>query len=100
MTFKDYVEKTIALIEKARNIEPEEWDNEVATTDQDKILLFSPHPDDEAITGGLPLRLKQENKFDVINIPVTYGGDITRRAQRKKELLFACRHLGLSLIHI
>ena len=96
MTFKDYVEKYIALTDEAGNLEPDASDTEIAANDQDKVLLFSPHPDDEAITGGLPLRLKQENKFDVVNVPVTYGSDITRRAQRKNELLFACRHLGFT----
>jgi len=94
MTFKDYVRKQIALMEEAESLEPEELYDEVTTSGKDKILIFSPHPDDEAITGGLALRLKQENKFDVVNVPVTYGANIARRTQRKNELLLACRHLG------
>jgi hypothetical protein len=28
-------------------------------------LIFAPHPDDECVIGGLPLRLKRELGFDV-----------------------------------
>lgn len=94
MTFKDYVQQYIALSKMAEHIVPVDSKSDQTVTDKDKFLLFSPHPDDEAITGGLPLRITQENKFQVINIPVTFGGDIERRAQRKEELQLACRCLG------
>ncbi len=43
-------------------------------------LLFSPHPDDEVITGALPLRLQRELGMRVVNIAVTLGSKPVRRA--------------------
>ncbi len=47
-----------------------------------KALIFSPHPDDECIVGGLALRLLREAKWNVINVAVTLGGKIARRTER------------------
>jgi len=60
-------------------------------------LLFSPHPDDEAITGTLPLRLQREAGARVVNIAVTLGSDPKRRSARVKELETACTLLGWGL---
>ena len=62
------------------------------------MLIFSPHPDDECIIGGLPLRLFREEKFKVINVAVTQGSNRERQAERWKELIGACRFLGFELI--
>ncbi|MGJ8656993.1 MAG: PIG-L deacetylase family protein [Akkermansiaceae bacterium] len=62
----------------------------------DKVLIFSPHPDDECIIGLLPLRLMREAGMQVINIPVTYGSDEARQAGRAEELNNACNYLGWS----
>ena len=62
------------------------------------ILLFSPHPDDETITGLLALRLKLESGWRVVNVPVTYGRHLHRREARKKELQEACTRLGFELL--
>ena len=51
-----------------------------------KVLIFSPHPDDECITGGLALRLLREAKWNVINVAVTLGSNRARRAARRREL--------------
>ncbi|HKL21766.1 MAG TPA: PIG-L family deacetylase [Tichowtungia sp.] len=59
-----------------------------------KVLLFSPHPDDECITGLLPLRLMREAGMQIINGPVTFGSNIERRPARAKELADACAYLG------
>jgi LmbE family N-acetylglucosaminyl deacetylase len=58
------------------------------------VLLFSPHPDDECITGLLPLRLMRECGYRVINVPVTFGSDTARRQARLAELRAACNWLG------
>jgi LmbE family N-acetylglucosaminyl deacetylase len=63
-----------------------------------KILIFSPHPDDECITGGLALRLLREAKWNVINIAVTLGSRRERRAARRRELQNACVSLGFGLV--
>lgn len=59
-----------------------------------KVLLFSPHPDDECITGLLPLRLMREAGKRIINIPVTFGSNVARQAGRAEELKNACAYLG------
>ncbi|MGP8217904.1 MAG: PIG-L deacetylase family protein, partial [Limisphaerales bacterium] len=62
-----------------------------------KVLVFSPHPDDECIVGGLALRLLREAKWNVINVAVTLGGKKERRAARLRELKNACDFLGFDL---
>jgi LmbE family N-acetylglucosaminyl deacetylase len=61
-------------------------------------LIFSPHPDDETITGGLALRLLRECQWRVANVAVTLGAKRERRAERLKELKGACRYLGFGLL--
>jgi LmbE family N-acetylglucosaminyl deacetylase len=63
-----------------------------------KALIFSPHPDDECITGGLALRLLREPKWNVINVAVTLGSKRERRAARSRELQYACASLGFGLV--
>lgn len=60
-------------------------------------LVFSPHPDDEVIAGALPWRLRSEHGWRVINIAVTLGSDVGRRAARWLELTRCCAHLGFEL---
>ncbi len=61
------------------------------------VLLFSPHPDDEVITGTLPLRLQRELGARIVNIAVTLGSQPARRAARSLELGRACALLGWDL---
>jgi LmbE family N-acetylglucosaminyl deacetylase len=63
-----------------------------------KVLIYSPHPDDECIVGGLPLRLLRESKWNVVNVAVTLGSKAGRRAARLRELRNACVSLGFGLI--
>jgi N-acetylglucosamine malate deacetylase 1 len=65
-----------------------------AGTQGTAVLLFSPHPDDECITGLLPLRLMRECGHRIINVPVTFGSDAERRQARLAELRAACDWLG------
>lgn len=62
--------------------------------DAPKVLLFSPHPDDECITGLLPLRLMREAGMQIINVPVTFGSNVERQPGRVAELKNACDFLG------
>jgi len=62
------------------------------------VMLFSPHPDDECITGLLPLRLMREMGMPIINVPVTFGSNLDRRPDRFKELKNACNFLGWELL--
>jgi LmbE family N-acetylglucosaminyl deacetylase len=61
------------------------------------VLIFAPHPDDECLVGGLPLRLLREQGMRVVNVAVTLGSNPARREGRRKELEGACRHLGFDL---
>ena len=61
-------------------------------------LLFSPHPDDEAISGALPWRLRSECGWRVINVAVTLGSHLQRRAERWNELTRSCARLGFELV--
>ena len=63
-----------------------------------KALIFSPHPDDEVIIGGLPLRLRREVEMNVINVAVTQGSDKARQAERWKELTACCDYVGFGLV--
>src|SRR5258707_9184495 len=63
-----------------------------------RALIFSPHPDDEVIIGGLPLRLLRELKMNVINVAVTQGSNKTRQPERWKELTACCQHIGFGLV--
>ncbi len=57
-------------------------------------LVLAPHPDDECITGLLPLRLQEEAGFIIHAVPVTLGSRRERQAARRREFLTACAALG------
>jgi N-acetylglucosamine malate deacetylase 1 len=63
-----------------------------------RALIFSPHPDDECIIGGLALRLLREASMRVVNVAVTQGSSKARQAARWEELSAACRYLGFDLV--
>jgi N-acetylglucosamine malate deacetylase 1 len=66
--------------------------------DMPRALIFSPHPDDEVIIGGLPLRLLREQKLNVINVAVTLGSLPRRQAERWQELQNCCAYIGFGLL--
>jgi LmbE family N-acetylglucosaminyl deacetylase len=66
--------------------------------DAPKVLIFSPHPDDEVIIGGLALRLLREAKWNVINVAVTQGSKKERQAERLQELKNCCDCIGFGLM--
>lgn len=63
-------------------------------------LVFSPHPDDEALVGGLALRLRQRHGWRVVNVAVTLGSRPERRAARWGEAQACCAYLGFELISL
>jgi LmbE family N-acetylglucosaminyl deacetylase len=58
------------------------------------LLSFSPHPDDEVITGGLALRLSREAGWRIVNVAVTLGSAPARRAERAAEGKASCEFIG------
>jgi LmbE family N-acetylglucosaminyl deacetylase len=66
--------------------------------DAPKALIFAPHPDDEVIIGGLPLRLMRELNMNVIDVAVTLGRRVDRRAERWQELKSCCEYIGFGLV--
>lgn len=60
-------------------------------------LIFSPHPDDECIIGGLALRLLREAGMRIINVAVTQGSNKERQQPRLQELKAACDWIGFEL---
>src|SRR3982751_792116 len=67
--------------------------------DAPRVLIFSPHPDDECIIGALALRLQREAGLRVINVAVTQGSNKARQSARWDELVAACEYLGFELLH-
>jgi|SRR5215472_3092630 len=61
-------------------------------------LFFSPHPDDECISGGIAVRIMRETGMKVLNVAVTQGSSKERQAERLNELKAACDHIGFGLI--
>ena len=62
-----------------------------------KVAILSPHPDDECVMGALALRLKRETGSAVVNIPVTFGSNPSRKVERKEELANACKWIGFEI---
>ena len=93
LKFVEQIENSFAA---ARKLPPGEIKSLARTSlppEARKVLLFSPHPDDECITGLLPLRLMREAGMRIINVPVTYGSSKERQSGRAEELKNACTFL-------
>ena len=63
-----------------------------------RLVICSPHPDDEMLTGTLALRLLQEDGVSVTDLVITLGSDPARKQARLAELTAACRVVGFGLI--
>lgn len=70
----------------------------VAADGAPKVLVFSPHPDDECIIGGAALRLMRQAGMRVRNVAVTHGSRKDRQEGRYRELQAACDFLGWGLL--
>jgi LmbE family N-acetylglucosaminyl deacetylase len=73
-------------------------DRPMVAADAPKALIFAPHPDDEVIIGGLPLRLLRELKMNVVNVAVTLGSRVDRQLERWQELKNCCDYIGFGLV--
>ncbi|WP_081686984.1 PIG-L deacetylase family protein [Chitinilyticum litopenaei] len=70
---------------------------DTAAADAPVVAIFAPHPDDECIIGALPLRLQREAGHRVVNVAVTQGSNVPRKAERWAELKNACDYLAWGL---
>ena len=101
--YRKYVSDYAKLFRQGKTIKPGKSPGKTASpakAQSQLALIFSPHPDDECIVGGLALRLQREAGFRVINIAVTLGSKTSRRKARLKELTAACEFLGFDLEQI
>jgi LmbE family N-acetylglucosaminyl deacetylase len=62
------------------------------------VMIFSPHPDDEVIIGGLAVRLMREAGWRVVNVAVTQGSRKERQQGRLEELRRCCDYIGFDLV--
>jgi LmbE family N-acetylglucosaminyl deacetylase len=63
-----------------------------------KVMVCSPHPDDEALIGALPVRMRRESGAQVTDCAITLGSNLEQRPRRLRELESACRVLGFRLV--
>jgi LmbE family N-acetylglucosaminyl deacetylase len=99
--YQDYVKRLVREFDGGRSLpmggltpleKPE------IAADAPHVLIFSPHPDDEVIIGGIALRMMRESRFRVINVAVTQGSSKARQAGRLDELKNACDFIGFDLL--
>lgn len=98
MTFSDYVAQVIALRKMASAVQPRVVSPKPIEVRGNPVMIFSPHPDDECIIGGFPIRLREELGLPLINVAVTLGSNLQRREPRLNELTDACKCLGMQII--
>ncbi|HEY0791611.1 MAG TPA: PIG-L family deacetylase [Chthoniobacterales bacterium] len=96
-----WVDDFVRLLAKGEALSPTSLtlpEHPSLTSDAPTALIFAPHPDDEVIIGGLPLRLRHELNVNVVNVAVTFGSRLERRAGRWHELQNACDYIGFGLV--
>src|SRR4026208_1157300 len=99
--YDEFIKQWVALLEHGRSLPLGGWKfpaHSPLKPDAPKALIFSPHPDDEVIIGALPLRLRRELGWNVLNVAVTQGSNTVRRGERWKELQGCCEYIGFGLL--
>ena len=101
-SYTQYVSDFARLLGQGRDLPlggvPATTTGQAPETNAPTALIFAPHPDDECIIGGLPLRLLRELGYRIVNVAVTQGSREDRRAERWQELAQGCAALGFGLI--
>jgi LmbE family N-acetylglucosaminyl deacetylase len=99
-TWLRYVEQFSDLYKGGRNLPvgvPSGGDSALQTLPmcegRHAVVICSSHPDDEALSGALPLRLKRA-ETRILNLAMTLGSNPARQKKRKAELAASCRVLG------
>lgn len=75
-------------------VSPPQTEVEASPNHGPVVVLCSPHPDDEMLTGALPLRLLRQCGARVVNLALTLGSAPARQEARWQELLAACQVVG------
>jgi LmbE family N-acetylglucosaminyl deacetylase len=103
--WRQYVEEVERTLEAGKRIPVGPSPVELAPPDMPppavgalSVVVCAPHPDDEALIGALPLRLRREAGARVTDCAITFGSNLSQRARRRKELESACRVLGFDLM--
>jgi LmbE family N-acetylglucosaminyl deacetylase len=99
--YHHYVSELARLLREGRNFPLGGFptpDRRPVAADAPRALIFSPHPDDECIIGGLALRLMREAGLRIVNVAVTQGSNKARQSERLTELKAACDYIGFDLI--
>jgi len=99
--YEDFVRRLAGLFEEAKGYplaKAEVPDRSSPSSDAPVVLIFSPHPDDEVIIGGVALRLLRESGWRVVNVAVTQGSNKARQQGRWEELEACCRYVGFELL--
>ena len=99
--YHPFVQSFARLVHEGRSLPLGGFDplpSPALAADAPRALIFSPHPDDECIIGGLALRLLRESGYRVVNVAVTQGSRKDRQAARWDELTAACRYIGFELV--
>lgn len=99
-TYREFIEAYVRWLEAGKNLPLGGWmppPRPEIDASAPVAMLFSPHPDDEVLTGVLPLRLLRESSWRVINVAVTLGSDREQRPVRRREVEATCANLGFGL---
>jgi LmbE family N-acetylglucosaminyl deacetylase len=99
--YQDYVSALARLVREGKSLPLGGFpnpDRPVPAPDAPTAMIFSPHPDDECIIGGLAVRLQREGGYRIVNVAVTQGSNKARQAGRWAELSAACDYLGFELV--
>jgi LmbE family N-acetylglucosaminyl deacetylase len=99
--YLQYVEQYARLLEDGQSYPLGDFDplpRPQVASHASKVLIFSPHPDDEVVIGGLALRLLRESRWNVVNVAVTHGSNRQRQPERLEELRRCCECIGFSLV--
>jgi LmbE family N-acetylglucosaminyl deacetylase len=101
ITYHELVEQFASLLSKGKQIPLGAFEpilKPVLAADAPVALIFSPHPDDEVIIGGLALRMSREMGVRIANVAVTQGSKRERQGPRLEELRDCCNHIGFELL--
>jgi LmbE family N-acetylglucosaminyl deacetylase len=96
-----FVAETVRLAREARGHALGGWPvpaHPAPAPDAPRALIFAPHPDDECLTGALPLRLLRQARLRVVDVAVTQGSNRERQPARLLELGQACAFLGFEVV--